>query len=186
MKRLAFELAKTFACVAATLFLLSQLASAEMIYHVEGIFAPSFTNEVAPSFVGEFVFPDDTVAHIDGWVELTNEPDLPRPISLDMSLNLPGTAFQPWDTRLYSGVFARGAELEPVTMLLVDYDQTAGTSLDASLLEGGGGWDAWNVSFTDYPAGSLDVMTATVNEPAMLGIVAIAGVVLFGMLRSCR
>jgi hypothetical protein len=154
-----------------------------MIYDIEGVFAPSFVNEVAPSFVGEFTFPDDTVNRMEGWVELTNEPDIQRPIVLDMTLNLPGTAFQPWDTRLYAGVFDRLGAPEPVTMLWVDYDQTAGSSLDATLLDGGGGWDAVNLSFTDYPAGSVFGM-AQVNEPAGFALAAIGFVLFLGLVRS--
>lgn len=180
------HLVKTVALVALVLLLISQLGRAEMIYNIEGVFAPSFTNTVAPSFVGEFGFPDDTVSRLEGWVELTNEPDIQRPIALDMTLNLPGTMFQPWDTRLYAGVFDNTGTPEPVTMLLVDYDMTSGSSLDATILDGGGGWDAWNVSFTDYPAGSVFGMTAQVTEPAGWALAVFGGVLFFGLLRSAK
>ena len=179
------ESLKTLAAVALFLLLLSRMGRAEFIYDIEGVFAPALSNPVSSSFVGQFGFPDDTVNRLEGWVELTNEPDIQRPIVLDMTLNLPATLFQPWDTRLYAGVFDNEGTPEPVTMLLVDYDQTAGTSLDATILNGGGGWDAWNVSFVDYPAGSVFAM-APVNEPAGLALLACGGVVLFGLMRSMQ
>lgn len=175
-----------FRTIASLVVLLSlaRLAPAEMIYDVTGVAAPSFVNDVSASYVGQFVFPDDTVGHIDGWVEFTNEPDLQRTISLDMTLNLPGSVFQPWDTRLYAGVSTVpwSEDVQPMTMLLVDYGVGPGSSLSALDLEGGGGWDGWAPSFVDYPVSSLTGMSLhQVNEPAgivlwLIGVVAIVGV----------
>jgi hypothetical protein len=176
------QLAWTFAAALAALFAISRLASAEFIYDIEGVFAPALNNPVSASFVGELNFPEDDVSNLTGFVELTNEPDVPREFVASMALNLPGSLFQPWDTRLYSGIWNEQA----FTMTLVDFDQTAGTNLLASQLEGGGGWDGWVISFADYPVGSVDAMTTQVNEPAGYALLAIGGVIILGLIRSTK
>jgi hypothetical protein len=172
------QILKTVLAVGAALLAISSMAKAEFIYDIEGAFAPSFVNEDTPTFEGQFTFPEDDVSNLEGIVQLSNE-ELPREFNATMSLNLPGTPFQPWDTRLYAGLFGE----EVMTMLLVDYDQEAGSNLLASQLNNGGGWDGWNISFINYPVGSVSAMEA-VNEPAAWALAVFGFVVVFGLIRG--
>jgi hypothetical protein len=173
----------TLSLVALLLLGAAAVLEAETIYRIDGVFSPSFeTPERSQSFVGTMVFPDDTVASGVMKIELTGEPDLWREVPFDMTLNLPGNVFQPWDTRMFAGIWNQ----EPVTMFAVDYDMEAGASLDATLLQDGGGWDAWAVSFPDWTAGSLFQMkqVPAVTEPNALALAVIGGVVLLGVARA--
>jgi hypothetical protein len=172
------QILKTVLAVGAALLAISSVAKAEFIYDIEGVFAPALSNPVSASFEGTFTFPEDDVSSLEGIVQLTNE-EVPREFVASMSLNLPGSIFQPWDTRLYAGLFGE----EVMTMVLVDYDQVAGSSLLASELDEGGGWDGWSISFVDYPVGSISSMQQ-VNEPAAAALAVIGFVIIIGLVRG--
>jgi len=189
MKSTSGHLLLTATLAAAVLLAISQMARAEVIYDIDGVFAPSFVNQDTPSFTGEMTFPNDVVNDVTGWLQLETEAE-PRYFTSSMALNLPGSLFQPWDTRLYAGLtdFPGAEEQRVFTMFLVDYDQTAGNVLDATMLDEGGGWDAWAISLPDYPVGSLRIMqpTVAVNEPAAMALLAIGAVIAIGMFRETR
>lgn len=157
----------------------SQMANAASIYDIDGLFAPSLKYTASSNFTGKVTFPGPTVQSGVLEVVLAADPATTRVAPFNMALNLPGTMFQPWDTRLFAGSY----EGAPFTMLALDYDQTAGLTLDSGALDQGGGWDAWLVSFNDWPAGSIAHM-AQVNEPSAMALGAVAFVFLLGFLRS--
>jgi hypothetical protein len=166
----------------ALVLAVASLLPAGQIWNIAGEFGTSLKNDESAKFWGIMVFPvDDTmqVGRINLGIE--GEPLL-READFVMTMNLPGNAMMPWDTRLYSGVF----EEKPWTMMTIDYDREAGQIMDPATLDGGGGWDAWLVSFPDYTAGSIDYMGTTpqVNEPAGMALAAIGFVVVFGMVRD--
>lgn len=170
----------TILAVAAVLTVASLLPAGQ-IYSINGEFGKSFVNDKPAVFSGSLIFPTDTVEVGRLNLQIEGEPLL-READFVMTMNLPGNMMMPWDTRLFSGTY----EDEPWTMLALDYDMEAGTILDSSLLQDGGGWDAWMVSFPDWTAGSINYMNTMpqVNEPSAMALAAFGGVVLFGMLRS--
>lgn len=155
----------------------------ETIFDVQGVFAPALTNQATTDFDGTMTFPDDVVN--DGFLSLrlAAEPGVTREVPFAMALNLPGSIFQPWDTRLFAGQYAG----EPMTMIAVDYQMTAGDDLSALTLDTAG-WDGWLVSFPDWPAGTIYSMTPApaVNEPAGLALLGVGGLFLFAFLRRGR
>lgn len=173
----------TILSVLAVLAVASLLPAGQM-YFVDGTFAPSFVNQGFEPFKGTMEFPGDTVSTGTLKLELESEAPLVREVPFSMGLNLPGSAFQPWDTRLYAGVYNE----KPMTMLSLDYDMVAGMNLASNSLEGGGGWDAWLVSFPDWAAGTISYMSTEpmpqVNEPTAMALAAIGFVMVLGMARE--
>jgi hypothetical protein len=173
----------TILAVAAVLAVASLLPAGQ-VWNIAGTFGTSFVNDKPADFYGSLVFPVDGTMEV-GKVNLMIEGEpLLREADFVMTMNLPGTLMQPWDTRLYSGVF----EEKPWTMLTIDYDREAGAIMDPATLDGGGGWDSWLVSFPDYTAGSIDYMgdTPQVNEPSAMALAALGFVVVFGVLRDAQ
>lgn len=172
----------TVLAVVATLFALSKMVDAGTIYDIEGVFAPSLLNKVPTNFVGKMEFPGDTVEIGVLKLELTDAPSLIREVPFSMTANTPGNPLQPWDSRLYQGLY----EEKPVVMFSLDFDQLAGGNLLSDALDNGGGWDVWSVSFLDYTAGSISEMVKVVpvNEPAALALAAIGFVLVVGMARE--
>ncbi len=170
----------TLAAVAAVLFAVSRLDAA-WLYEIEGEFAPSFVNSATAEFEGTMLFPTDSVTPVTVELIISGEAE-PRIIQQDMSLNLPRTALQPWDTRLYAGM---DSEAEYATMVLVNYgpDANVGTNLLAELLDEGGGWDGWAISLHDYSVGSISSMHQ-VNEPAAYALLVLGAVIVAGMSRN--
>lgn len=178
------QLVLTLLAVAAVLAVASLLPAGQL-YYVEGTFAPSFVNKGLEPFSGTIEFPGETVQTGTLKLSLESEQPLVREVPFSMALNLPGSMFQPWDTRLYAGLY----DNKPMTMLSLDYDQTAGTVLDSAALDGGGGWDAWLVSFPDFTAGTISYMGTEmpqVNEPSAMALAALGVVVVFGVMRDCQ
>ena len=171
MKKFAKHVALALLWSGLYLFLLSKLATAEFIYNIEGVFAPTLTQPVSESFIGELTFPEDNVAQLTGWVELTSEL-VPREFTAGMTFNLP-------NYRLYSGQWGE----QEMNMILLDYGYEAGNQFAASQLDGGGLWDAWAVSFADTQMGSVTSMQM-VNEPAGWALLAIGGVIFLGIIRN--
>lgn len=155
----------------------------EMIFDIQGVFAPALSSQATTDFDGTMTFPNDVVN--DGFISLrlAAEPEVTREAPFAMSLNLPGSIFQPWDTRLFAGAYNG----EPFTMISVDYQMTAGNDLSALTLDQAG-WDGWLVSFPDWPAGTIYSMTPApaVNEPAGLALLAVGAIVVFAFLRHGR
>jgi hypothetical protein len=171
----------TIALVVAFLFLCLGTAGAGTIYAVDGLFSRSFDQPVLASFSGRMEFPNETIEEGLLTIQATNEPDIVREVPFQLTLNLPGNALMPWDTRQFVGEWNE----EPVIMFAVDYDMEAGLILDSDAMEDGGGWDVWAVSFPDWPAGNFTEMTPiAVNEPGALALLAIGAVVLVGICRS--
>ena len=176
-----------WAYVILFMLIMTSIVQAEFIYDIEGIFAPTLKNPASVSFRGDFTFPEEDVDVVAASFELDNEFDLntgepiPRNVNFELQMNLPGNPLQPYDFRTYFGTFNN----EPVNMFLVDYDMEAGLVLDSDLLDDGGGWDAWSVSFVDYQLGSLTSMEKVpqVNEPAGLALLAVGLIFGIGALR---
>lgn len=169
----------TILAVIAALLAIGKV-NGETIFDIQGVFAPALTNQATTDFVGTLTFPNDVVNEGFLSLRLAAEPDIIREVPFAMALNLPGSIFQPWDTRLFAGVYNE----EPMTMIAVDYQMTAGDDLSALTLDTAG-WDGWLVSFPDWPAGSVSLMTPApiVNEPAGLALLAVGGIILFAFLR---
>lgn len=169
--------------MAAVLAIASQLP-AGTLYYVEGTFAPSFVNQGFEPFSGTMEFSTDTVNTGLLKLEIDSETPLVRETPFAMTLDLPGSETQPWDTRMYTGIF----KSKPMTMLSLDYDQQAGLTTSSDALLNGGGWDSWTVSFPDYPAGSFSYLgkTPQVNEPTAAALAVVGFVMLLGMAREAR
>lgn len=163
--------------------LATSFVNAETIYDISGTFAPSLKTSATSDFAGLMIFPDDVVNNGVLRITLAAEPEITREAPFAMSLNLPGSLFQPWDTRLFAGQW----NLEPFTMITVDYDQTAGNDLSALTLDQAG-WDGWLVSFPDWPAGTIYSMAPApaVNEPAGLALLAVGAIILLAFVRHGR
>ena len=175
------------AAVLAVLFALAVMdrtADAEIIYNIDGVSAPTLKSMVSSTFVGSMVWPSDTADAGILNIEFDNEPDVIREVPFEMSINMPGNPMQPWDTRMYVGMF----EEKPMMMTLVDFDMEAGNEFSSLTLADGGGWDGWSISFNDYPIGSVYSMTPipSVNEPAAAALAAFGFVIIFGMIRGKR
>lgn len=171
----------TIALTVVFLASVALFAEAATLYDIEGIFAPTFVNDVAPSFVGQVTFPGTTIESGTLTIGLTNEFDLNTGTQFfrDVDISLINAINVPYPTRIFTGDW-NGT---PVMLQWVDYDGNADTGLSATGLDGGGGWDAWAVSFGDYPAGSI-YEVKSVPEPggvalAMMGVLAGAGGMFF-------
>lgn len=171
----------TIAAVAAVLAAASLLQGGT-IYNIDGTFVTSFVNQESAKFTGTLEFPLDTVQTGTLKLSIEGEQPLVREVPFDMVLDMPGTPQMPWDTRMFAGVF----EDAPMTMFATDFDMQAGLTTDATLLEGGGGWDNWTVSFPDWTVGSIDYMSTTpqVTEPSAMALLAVGAVLLMGMARE--
>lgn len=170
----------TLLAVAAVLAVASLLPAGQ-IWNINGTFAPSLVNDDFRSFHGTMEFPGDTVQTGIIKLDIDGEP-LVREAEFSMALNMPGSLMQPWDTRMYVGVFKD----KPWTMLALDYDMEAGSIFASDALQDGGGWDAWLVSFPDLTAGSISYMgeLPQVNEPSAMALAALGFVVVFGIARE--
>lgn len=163
---------------------MTHLLDAETIYYVDGAFSPALGSQETTTFSGTLTFPAEYVNAGVLQLQLASEPEKVREVPFSMGLNLPGTPFQPWDTRLWAGAY----EGVPVVMLAVDYQMEAGGSLLAADLEDGGGWDAWLVSFPDFPAGSISHMSSAppVTEPAALALLGAGAIAVLSFVRHGR